>query len=437
MAYGYAGELARRGWRVTVLSAMAGAPPWSATQVSMAASEPFARAVVPLDLGAGTSWLDAWAEATSPMGGHSESVDADVTRFLDRVAPDVVHVIDNVFLPLSLPERSRDMGIPVVRSVCCAEDLCALVVPVSPCSGSVGFCPPPLTVDRCADCVMHATTDASLERFRRTDDPAIDADLRTELLELLSRQRARAMFHFDEVYDRIIFASSQFRRYFEQTLPLDPLRTRVVPMGVDVVGAPKGGRDIRGQRRRGQGDPVVFVVAGNTNPFKGTGAVVSAFTHPELRERGDWRLVLAGGGNRQLYGPLLEDDRVRDHGQYMPADLPDLLVNADVGISASVFETFHRVTREYLASGLPVVGSTAFGISDVVMDGENGLIFDHVNEGGLRRALVRLLDDRPLLKRLSDGAAVTRIRRTSEEVAVLESIYEEVIAERKMQVGGR
>lgn len=437
VAHGYARVLGEAGWDVTVLSAMPGAPPWSTVVVSRAASEPFGRAVVPPDVGTGTSWLDAWAVPRAPAGDHPPGdVSADVARFLERVAPDVVHIVDNVFLPLSLPEHAHDMGIPVVRSVSCAEDLCALVVPVSPCSGSTGFCTPPLTVEHCASCVMHAMTDASLERFRSTGDAATDARLRAELEALLITQRARATSHFLDLYDRMIFASGQFRDYFEQTLPLDPSRTLVVPMGVD---APAGRRASRRhaleRRRRDRAGPLVFLVAGNTNPFKGTGAIAAAFTHPVLREREDWRLVLAGGGNRQLYGPLLDDARVRDLGPYEPSDLARLISAADVGISASVFETFHRVTREYLAGGVPVVGSMAFGISDVVRDGENGLLFDHADADALPGALVRLLDERALVARLRAGAAATQVRRTEQEVAELVAIYEEVAAARALRRG--
>lgn len=423
VAYGYAQALGHAGWDVTVLSAMPGARAWGEAQPTSEPSEPFRRLTVPPDYGAGSSWLEAWS---APGLGDRQ---ADVARVLDGLRPDVVHIVDNVFLPLCIAEVSHDMGIPVVRGVSCAEDLCALIVPVSPCSGPKGFCQAPLTVEHCAACVADATTDDLLAPFRRTGQPSIDSERRARLLELLLTQRARAAHHFRAVYDRVVFASDQFRRYFEQTMPLDPLRTRVVPMGVDVPDMGDHGAAGRPRPSGAQGS-VTFLIAGNTNPFKGTGAVVSAFSHESMATRDDWRLVLAGGGNRALYGPLLEDDRVRDHGPYDPHQLQAILSIGDVGVSASVFETFHRVTREYLAGGLPVVGSLAFGISDVVVDGWNGLLFDHSESTALRRALVRLLDDRALLARLAQGAAHTRVRSVAEEVTDLISIYDEAIVER-------
>jgi glycosyltransferase involved in cell wall biosynthesis len=436
VAYGYAQAFGKAGWRVTVMSATPGAPPWEQAQASRDSSGLFDRLVVPPDYGAGSSWLDAWSVPTAATCDDSE-IGARVARVLERLDPDVVHIVDNVFLPLCIAEIAHGNDIPVVRGVSDAEDLCALVVPVSPCSGPSGYCESPLTVNHCAGCVTNATTDHLLEPFRRTGDWSIDTERRARLRQLIGAQRARAAHLFSSVYDRVVFASDQFRTYFERTLPLDPCRTCVVPMGVEVVSAETDGRRGVGNRlaktrQHNTAAPaaLTFLVAGNTNPFKGTGAIVSAFTHRALGGRHDWRLLLAGGGNRQLYGHLLDDPRVHDHGPYDLHQLLELVALADIGVSASIFETFHRVTREYLAGGLPVVGSMAFGISDVVVDGWNGLLFDHCDEGGLRETLVRILDDRALLDRLRVGAAATKVRSVDEEVSKLALLYDEVILER-------
>jgi hypothetical protein len=185
-AFGYARALGEAGWRVTVLSAHPGAHPWTTLRPTRHPSEPFSRITVPHFLGTGTSWLDAWSVPTVVSAGGHDGVDL----LLRRLAPDVLHVADNVFLPLSLPERASRMGIPVVRSVACAEDLCALVAPVLPCSGLAGYCAGPITAAHCASCVGRSVSDDSLERFRLIADPAADALRRTRLLGLLGAQQS-------------------------------------------------------------------------------------------------------------------------------------------------------------------------------------------------------------------------------------------------------
>jgi len=428
VAAGYARELAARGWTVVVMTAAAGGPPWGSLGVERRDDEPFFRLPVRPVTFRGLPWpLDAPlhppAGLPPPAGAEATDPTRALGTLLRRLRPDVVHIVDNVHLPLAIGEVAHRQGIPVVRTVACAEDLCALVAPVSPRSGPAGFCPAPLTPQRCAACVM-ASSDEAWARFASGDDPVVDRRRQRQLERLLEVKRARTVQAFTDVYDRVVFASASFRRYFEQTVPLDPGRTVVVPMGVDLVAGPGSGPPPH--QPATPGAPLRLLLAASADRAKGVAAVVEAFGAEPIARRDDWRLTLAGGGDRSLFGPLLGDRRVTDRGPYTPAELAGLAAEADVGLSTSVFETFHRVTREYLAAGLAVVGSTAFGITDVVVDGGNGLLFDHLRPGSLVEALVRLLDDRALVAALRRGARATAVRSVAEEVDDLVALYHEV-----------
>ncbi len=476
VAYGYATALARSGWAVTVLAMGADAPPWGDLEVVQCAGEPFARVPVRPITHAGSVWtvdapvtpldptpsgrsLGAWrAGAGAAEAVHARGPDDAIRRLLHQIRPSVVHVVDNVHLPLSIPEIAHHVGIPVVRTVACAEDLCALVAPVSTCSGPEGYCAAPLTVAHCSACVAHCG-DPAWAHFAADARPVVDIRRREHLTGLLQVKRARAVTHFTSVYDRVVFASAGFRAYFEQTLPLDPSRTRTIPMGVDLPAAaapavrtraggaeadpgaePQPGTEpergtssstmrstTSAARGPGAGSPLTFLLLATADPAKGISVVVDAFTSEELSGRDDWRLVLAGGGDRSRFGALLDDRRVTDYGPYRPEDLPRLTGLAEVGLSTSVFETFHRVTREYLAGGLAVVGATAFGISDIVVHGTNGLRFEHRDPASLRRVLLDLVSDRALVDRLRRGASSTAIRRVDDEVADIAALYREVL----------
>jgi hypothetical protein len=183
VAYGYATALAEAGWSVTVMAMGPDAPPWDRLQVRRRAGEAFDRVAVQPTTGPGLVWtVDApsdalYATAVSsrrpapPAATHDQAI----TALLGRLAPSVVHVIDNVHLPLSIPEIAHRLGIPVVRTVACAEDLCALIAPVSPCSGPAGYCPAPLTVEHCAACVAAtAPTNPAWAHFAPDERPAVD-----------------------------------------------------------------------------------------------------------------------------------------------------------------------------------------------------------------------------------------------------------------------
>jgi len=423
VAHGYARSLAARGWDVTVVYPSATAVSWT-SEPHRREGEAFTRIEVPQTPHLGPYWsIDA---PTHDAGGWSQGA-AAFRRILRERAPDLVHVVNNVHLPLDLPEMAKAEGVPVVRSVTCAEDLCALIVPVSPRSGARGYCSAPLTPEHCARCVEDTLTAPGSGPLEGTEGGELStADAHRELVRRLTRKRARAAAQYHRVFDRVIFPTPAFRRYFDKTLPLDPARVRVVQMGMDLElwdAAP------RAERARAQGEPLVLCLEVREGPVKVTGELVAAFTTSALSRRRDYRLLCLGAVHQPVVAPLLANPNVELRGAYLPEDLPTLLAGVDVGLAVSNFETFHRVTREYLLAGVPVIGSQAFGVLDVIRHGVNGLLIDHADPDSLARAITTLLDDRALLDRLTQGAATTRVRSLEDEAEELVALYDDLLAQ--------
>jgi glycosyltransferase involved in cell wall biosynthesis len=82
---------------------------------------------------------------------------------------------------------------------------------------------------------------------------------------------------------------------------------------------------------------------------------------------------------------------------------------------------------EAMASGRPVIATTAGGIVDIIADGENGLLVPPGDAGQLTAAMGRLLNDADLRARLAAGAR-ERIRRftASSVTERLEAVYARV-----------
>jgi glycosyltransferase involved in cell wall biosynthesis len=82
---------------------------------------------------------------------------------------------------------------------------------------------------------------------------------------------------------------------------------------------------------------------------------------------------------------------------------------------------------EAMASGRPVVATTAGGIVDLIVDGENGLLVPPGDEYKLAEAMIQLLNDADLRDRLGAGAQERVQRFTSSAVAErLEAVYARV-----------
>ena len=92
--------------------------------------------------------------------------------------------------------------------------------------------------------------------------------------------------------------------------------------------------------------------------------------------------------------PMRDHPRVRFLGQI--DNVPTLMKSIDLFVIPSRYEGMGQVTVEAMACGLPVVGSDAGGIPEVVVAEQTGLIFDGDDRQTLIKSLVRLGRDAAL-----------------------------------------
>src|SRR5207247_2578389 len=142
-------------------------------------------------------------------------------------------------LPGEWPEVIKARGIPILRHMCNAEDLCGCMEPVFPPPPAV-VCPTPITPRQCAECCFRALATCSLREgtysaHRPLEDlSALRARSVAECEQRLTTKREQAERVFARCYDRIVFQTQSFREYFERTLPLPADRTLVIEQGIDL-----------------------------------------------------------------------------------------------------------------------------------------------------------------------------------------------------------
>ncbi len=85
-------------------------------------------------------------------------------------------------------------------------------------------------------------------------------------------------------------------------------------------------------------------------------------------------------------------------------DIPALLAESDIYCLPSYREGLPVSTLEALASGLPVVTTTAVGCRETVSEGRNGLLVEPRNSTALAAALDRLIGDAGLRHRFGDAS---------------------------------
>jgi glycosyltransferase involved in cell wall biosynthesis len=84
-------------------------------------------------------------------------------------------------------------------------------------------------------------------------------------------------------------------------------------------------------------------------------------------------------------------------------DVPRLLNALDLFVHPSVRESFGRAAVEAMATGLPLVATRVGGLSEVVVDGETGLLVPPADPAALGAAIGRLRADPELRKKMGES----------------------------------
>jgi glycosyltransferase involved in cell wall biosynthesis len=88
---------------------------------------------------------------------------------------------------------------------------------------------------------------------------------------------------------------------------------------------------------------------------------------------------------------------------------------AEMFVLPSLFEPFGMTALEAMACGTPVVASRPGGIRTVITTEENGLLVDPADPDEFAEAMVRLLKDRALGRRLGEAGRQTIVAQFSWE----------------------
>jgi len=112
------------------------------------------------------------------------------------------------------------------------------------------------------------------------------------------------------------------------------------------------------------------------------------------------------------------------------ADVMRAWARASVAVIPSLWpEPFGQVAVEAMATGRPVVASATGGLSDVVVDGETGLLVPPGDATALRGALAALLADPERRRRMGEAGRRRAPRFMASAVTdQLEAVYREVVA---------
>jgi UDP-glucose:(heptosyl)LPS alpha-1,3-glucosyltransferase len=192
---------------------------------------------------------------------------------------------------------------------------------------------------------------------------------------------------------RVVAIARRGKAEIERLYGVPPERVAVAYNGVDLGRfhpSQRHGHRVRARDEAGVGkDDHALLFVGSGFDRKGLATALDAL---RALEDPASRLVVVGKGDHRRFAALAQRLGVEDRVAWLGPrrDVERWYAAADVLVLPARYEPFGNVHLEALASGLPVVTSTAAGGAELIVEGVNGAVRDPRDAAGIAQAVVAL-----------------------------------------------
>jgi len=216
----------------------------------------------------------------------------------------------------------------------------------------------------------------------------------------------------------LVVSTAAHGRHMAAELGIDASRIGLVPLGLPDT-APAA---LQSPRPRKAAPTVVYV--GRLEPRKGTLDLLEAVPKVLAKVPGT-RFVFCGNDRPLAPGNVKYAEWLRKNlppaaqahieltGYVDDATRERLVAEADVFAAPSLYESFGLIFLEAMRVTVPVVGTTAGGIPEVVAHDETGLLVPPKDPEALAAAIVRLLEDEGDRQRLAAAGRASFVEKFS------------------------
>jgi len=206
------------------------------------------------------------------------------------------------------------------------------------------------------------------------------------------------------IVDGVIAVSDATARSFRETVGRVDDKVTVVCNAVDLdrYPAPIDRAKVRAELGFGPSAHLMTMV-GTFKRQKGHRYLVAAAAALAPRFPTLHILLVGDGGLADRVREQVRAAHVSDHVHFLGTrrDVPELLSASDSFVLPSLWEGLPVALTEAMASGLPVIATDVSGTSQIVTDGESGLLVPPGDEEALAEAIDRLLSDPALASEMA------------------------------------
>ena len=181
-------------------------------------------------------------------------------------------------------------------------------------------------------------------------------------------------------------------------------------------------------------EAVVVICVSRLHPQKGHDDLLAAWrrvtaVHPNAH------LLIVGDGERRAELAKLAAGQANTHFTGQRNDVPDLMALSDLLVLPSLWEGLPNVVLEAMGAGLPVVATAVGGTPELVINHETGLLVPPRDPDALAQAILTLLRDPDLARRMGQNGR----RRVAEQFTIermteqTEALYNRLLIEKNLR----
>jgi len=212
-------------------------------------------------------------------------------------------------------------------------------------------------------------------------------------------------------------------------------KIEVIPYGIDVDAFDPERHSKKENRRRFTlpEEGLLIGLVGRLEEAKGQAIAIEAFAKAGILNSA---LVICGSAQREGYLEALkaraQELGVQDavHFLQFTSEVPALMNAFDLSILPSRGETFGLVVIEAMAAAIPVIGTDAEGVPEIIDQERNGMLVPPGDVEALAKAMRHMAEDNGLRKRLGQQARQDTLERYNYETqtekffAFCKTVYE-------------
>lgn len=233
--------------------------------------------------------------------------------------------------------------------------------------------------------------------------PVVIISRRTQNLDGLGREWANRQL--SGWSDATITVSECVRQVEIAQARIDPAKVITIHNGIDANQYQHIEMTVRDRIRRELKTPneaLVIASVGRLHPVKGFANLLTAMKSVHTRFPEVYLWLIGDGELRTTLEAQARqlglDDVVVFTGTRL--DVPEILTAVDIFTLASRVEGMPNAILEAMAAGLPVVATQVGGVPEIVVEGQTGLLVPPADDKVLAQALLTLIEDASLRRRL-------------------------------------